>query len=500
MQNMENKERMIDELALNLLKQARSVVLLNMGFTIKAIGALDIFKTDISLGSDGRFLYYEPKHILRLYKKGDKELIHSYMHTLFHCIFRHWSFGSGLNLRLWSIACDIACESLLFDMEFAFTKDDMLKERLSIIGELENKISLLTAEKIYSYLKNENISEVHLKRYEEAFRFDDHSMWKKKGKYEDEEKQDTLHIPSKEGKKNYDDRGKVEQGQTGENKEGKTPKEEKNPKEEKGDKGEREEKSAEDVLNFLSDEEKENFWREIAKNIKKELDISGKGNSKLSLVRKFESITEPKYDYAAFLEKFAVSKENMGIDPDTMDYGFYRYGMELYGNVALVEPLEYKQVKKIKDFVIAIDTSGSVSTKMIERFLTKTYGILKNKTSFFAKTNIYILQCDNRIRDMEIIEDVKDIDTYIKNMSVKGLGGTDFRPVFEYVDENVKQGIFNDLKGLIYFTDGLGVFPEKKPCYESVFIFLKENYRAFVKENNKLPSWAMKLVLDEEDI
>ncbi len=38
--------------------------------------------------------------------------------------------------------------------------------------------------------------------------------------------------------------------------------------------------------------------------------------------------------------------------------------MELYGNMPLVEPLEYKETDRVRDFVIAIDTSESVRGRL----------------------------------------------------------------------------------------------------------------------------------------
>ena len=48
-------------------------------------------------------------------------------------------------------------------------------------------------------------------------------------------------------------------------------------------------------------------------------------------------------------------------------------------------------------------------------------------------------------------------------MKIKGLGGTDFRPVFNLVDKLILDKEFTNLKGLIYFTDGYGDFPAQKP-------------------------------------
>ena len=50
----------------------------------------------------------------------------------------------------------------------------------------------------------------------------------------------------------------------------------------------------------------------------------------------------------------------MKINDEEFDYNFYTYGMQLYGNMPLIEPLEYKDVRIVKTFVTVIDTSGSV--------------------------------------------------------------------------------------------------------------------------------------------
>ena len=180
---------------------------------------------------------------------------------------------------------------------------------------------------------------------------------------------------------------------------------------------------------------------------------------------------------------------------DEFDYIFYTYGLRLYKNMPLIEPLEYKELRKIKDCVIAIDTSGSTSGELVQRFLQKTYNILKSTESYFSRVNIHIIQCDAEIQEHVRITSEREFDDYIRSMEILGLGGTDFRPVFSLVDELVAGGEFSDLRGLIYFTDGFGTFPVHKPRYETVFVFLDNAYN-----NPEVPPWAMKLVLQDEEI
>ena len=80
-------------------------------------------------------------------------------------------------------------------------------------------------------------------------------------------------------------------------------------------------------------------------------------------------------------------------------------------------------------------------------------------------------------------------------MQIRGLGGTDFRPVFEYVEQLRQNKEFTNLKGLIYFTDGYGAFPAKKPDYDTAFVFVDDEYN-----NPDVPPWAIKLVLQKDEI
>ena len=161
----------------------------------------------------------------------------------------------------------------------------------------------------------------------------------------------------------------------------------------------------------------------------------------------------------------------------------------------LVEPLEYKEMRRIKEFVIAIDTSGSVSGELVQRFVTKTYNILRQQENFFTKINLHIIQCDAAVQEDQVITSPEEFETYLRTMKLRGFGGTDFRPVFEYVDQLVREGAFTNLKGMIYFTDGRGIFPERPPQYDAAFVFVEEE-----ADMPEVPVWAIRLVLREEEI
>ena len=200
-----------------------------------------------------------------------------------------------------------------------------------------------------------------------------------------------------------------------------------------------------------------------------------------------------RYDYRSFLRKFAVLKEEVTVDDDSFDYVFYSYGLRLYGNMPLIEPLETKEMKKIEDFVIVLDTSMSCNGSLIHRFLEETYSVLSESESFFRKIQVHIIQCDEKIQDDQVIHNEKEMEAYLSDFTIRGFGGTDFRPAFSYVDKLLNMGAFQRLRGLLYFTDGYGTFPAKMPPYDTAFIFMKDDYR-----DVDVPPWAIKLILDTQ--
>jgi predicted metal-dependent peptidase len=216
------------------------------------------------------------------------------------------------------------------------------------------------------------------------------------------------------------------------------------------------------------------------------------------LTQTLRGVNRERYDYVKFLQKFAVLGEELKTNDDEFDYIFYTYGLNLYGDVPLIEPLEYKDIKRIREFVIAIDTSGSVSGELVQAFMQKTYNILMQSESFFTKINLRIIQCDAAIQADYKITNRKEFDSYLQTMQFSGFGGTDFRPVFSYVDALTNAGEFLNLKGLIYFTDGYGTYPERKPSYETAFVFIETDDKDLSEPT--VPVWAIKLILNAEEL
>lgn len=453
------KQQKTEKIASEILRMSRNKLLVNMRFMDMSLNQFRMSaRPDLTecSSSDGEVYIYNPLHILNAYREEENLPVRNFLHTVLHCVFKHFYVNTLVNQNLWNLACDIAVESTINDLGLPFLNIQMAKKQIQFFDLFKSKIKTISAEKIYSYFLDEKLPEDMVTELSELFKGDDHSLW-----YLTEEQKMKLKLYADKGGKSADSM--------------------------KGANG-----LAGRVLLILE------IWGGISLRMQTELEaffgkLQGKGAGLLT--QNLKEVNREHYNYTEFLKKFAVRGEIMKVNPDEFDYNFYTYGLKLYDNMPLIEPLEYKEVKRIRDFVIAIDTSGSTSGDLVQTFVQKTYNVLKSTESFFTKINLHIIQCDAAIQEDVKITTQQEFDDYLKTMKLHGMGGTDFRPVFDYVNSLVDTGEFENLKGLIYFTDGYGDFPGKKPPYDTAFVFIDDE-----SNNYDVPSWAIKLVLRKEEI
>lgn len=197
------------------------------------------------------------------------------------------------------------------------------------------------------------------------------------------------------------------------------------------------------------------------------------------------------HDYRRFLRQFTVQREEVRLDQESFDQVFYSFGLDYYGNLPLIEPLEYQETARLEELVIAIDTSGSCSAETVRQFLAETYAIVSQQENFFREMTVYLIQCDCIVQNVTVIHSAEDWAKSCNEITIQGRGGTDFTPVFRYVEALRQKRELANLKALLYFTDGDGVYPREQPDYETAFVFLRKNDKMA-----QVPPWAVRLVLE----
>ena len=438
----------INALAEDVLDITRNRLLVNLRYMDTALTFHDRRTAQGTFATDGRALLYDPVYVLKSYDGSRNALARLYLHTVLHCVFMHPFSGRGRDKDRWDLACDIAAESVVLELDLPCARTDDDARRLDAVRKIRRECGFLTAEKIYRALEKGGLSLARTGEdtasLKKLFVADDHMLW------HDEE----------------------------------TP---------EGDAT----AALSEPLMPGDDIDAASEWKKIAEKIEMEVETFAKvkGRYASSLVQNLRAVNRERYDYDEFLRRFSSLNEAVKVSDDEFDYIYYNYGLTHYRNMPLIEPLEYREDRRIHDFVIAIDTSGSVAGEEVQAFLQKTYNILKSRESFDNRVNVHIVQCDAKIQSDTVITQSADLDRYMENMEIRGLGGTDFRPVFEYVDRLAADGEFSDLKGLIYFTDGLGTYPSAKPAYKTAFVFIERGYNV-----PEVPVWAIKAVLQPEEI
>lgn len=432
MDKINKSSQEVRELARDILLLARNSLTVNFRFLDRAISRLELVPDDsVSLTTDGECIYYSPWYILRRYKKEQGVPARDLFHSIMHCVFRHNFIGKDIDRYRWDLACDIAVENAMNELGASAIRAMRVPQQAGTVELIKGEVGAMTAECIYKWLGDKGFSTDELICEREKFLADGHGLWY--GEFDPDAKTD----------KNID---------------------------------------------------LKKVWEDISRRMQTELETMHDDKDS-ALVQNLRSLNRARYSYTEFLRRFGVRGEVMHLSDEEFDNNYYTYGLELYGNIPLVEPLEYSEQRRIREFVIAIDTSGSVRGEVVQSFIQHTHDILMQQESFFSRINLHIIQCDDVVRDDVLITCREDFDEYIRTMKILGLGKTDFRPVFSYVDELIRKGELKNLQGLLYFTDGEGVFPTDKPDYDTAFVLNSAAY-----SDPELPSWAIHISLSEDEI
>lgn len=345
----------LNSLALEILKLSRNTLLVNFRFLDIALCRFEYIRSDAPIiATDGEHLIYNPVSVLKEYKS--EMSVRTYLHMVLHCVFRHLFVGQNIKEDYWNLACDITVEYLINELNLPKTKVGRVGGQKDFIRKLQNNVDLITAEKVYAYL-TKNITENELRKIQPLFYCDNHDIW---------------YASDEDGSNRFTDGSDDDNSDNQLNNQlnrQKSQDEEQNDDDsenQNSEYGESESSSRKDRL--------EKQWQDISKRVQTDLETFSKdrGDEAGGMMQNLKSLNREKYDYTEFLKRFAVLGETMKINDDEFDYVFYTYGLQLYKNMPLIEPLEYKEVKKIKEFVIAIDTSGSVSGDLVQTFLRKT--------------------------------------------------------------------------------------------------------------------------------
>ena len=384
-------------------------------------------------GTDARHFYYNPEYINSLTLAQTQFML---AHEALHCALSHFSRRQHRVLHRWNLACDYAINPLLVEDGLTPPYDTL------IMDEYKG----MTAEEIYPLLEEDDSQETideHL--------YDENSEGSGEGGGDQEPPPQP---PEQEKEKQQQPKDRSDKGDRG----GKDR--------QKDDKGQQQPRPGDKPRPPppLTPEERETLevqWQQRLAGAAQQAIQAGKMDG--AMARMIDHLLQPRLPWRMLLARYMTAAARD-------DYSYMRQSRRSQGD-AILPSLHSSEV----DVVVAVDTSGSIRDREIQEFLSEI-SALKGQ----MRARVTLIPCDAGIP-----EDAPWIFEPWEELSLKteisGGGGTDFRPVFQWVEEqSVKPGI------LVYFSDLEGRFPELAPAYPVLWL---------VKGKEK-PPWGQRIQLN----
>ena len=339
-------------------------------------------------------------------------------HEALHCALSHFSRRAHRVKHRWDLACDFAINPLLMDDGLTPPYD----------AQIMDEYKGMTAEEIYPLIEDNDNSETldqHL--YDQDSEGDNEN---------DPREQEQKRTPPKAQQNKQDQREQDEGGSS----------------------------SGEKQPPPLTPEEKDTLevqWQQRLAGAAQQAIQAGKMDG--AMARMIDHLLQPQLPWRMLLARYMTT---LARD----DYSYMRQSRRGQ-NDAILPSLHSAQI----DVVIAIDTSGSIRPGEVQEFVSEV-SALKGQ----MRARITVIPCDTAIPEGApwVFEPWEEIRL---EESLPGGGGTDFRPVFQWVEQKMRRP---DL--LVYFTDAAGKYPELEPDFPVIWL---------VKGKEKIP-WGQRIQLN----
>jgi len=159
------------------------------------------------------------------------------------------------------------------------------------------------------------------------------------------------------------------------------------------------------------------------------------------LERHIEAATAARVDWRSILRRFVSETARA-------DYTWTRPNSRYLAAGMYLPALHSEALPPV---VFGIDTSGSIDKVALSQFAAE----LDAAISEAQPSRVHVMYCDTAVRSSDTFEQGEPL-----TVTPKGGGGTDFRPLFEAVEDLPEPPCC-----VIYFTDLYGPFPTEEPPY-----------------------------------
>lgn len=386
-------------------------------------------------GTDARKFYYNPEYVQELRTEEAQFVL---AHEALHCALSHFARRQHRVKHRWDLACDYAINPILLE--------DGLKPPPGMI--MMKEYVGMSAEEIYPLLDDNDMTET----------MDQHLY----------DKEDNPSEGSRDQSENpLDNRDRQEEPPPPQDSE---PEPNSSPQQGEESKGSGQQQEFDEASGGqpppppLSQQEAEELsvqWQQRLAGAAQQAQQAGKLSGVMK--RLVEELLQPRLPWRTLLAHYmtAVARD---------DYSYTRPSSRR-GDPAIFPTLKSHQINA----VVALDVSGSVTDRELQDCLSEINAIKGQ-----VRAAVTLLACDSEIvagfpRSFEPWEEAS------LPLNMPGGGSTDFRPVFEWTQQQDQQP---DI--LVYFTDAQGYFPKMQPNFPVIWL---------VKGRSQVP-WGTRIQLN----
>jgi predicted metal-dependent peptidase len=397
--------------------------------------------------TDARAFYYNPEYINSLSLAQTQFML---SHEALHCALSHFSRRQHRIKHRWDLACDFAINPLLLE-------DGLVPPpNANVLDDYKG----MTAEEIYPLLQDhedmETLDQHVYDRDNEGGGSGNNPPEQETSKPKEAQQSEPKPVDSGSS-------DPVEEPETNEQRGGRAEAAPPDQAEGRRDGEEIEPGETADAPPPLSPTEQDTLqvqWQQRLAGAAQQAMQAGKLGG--SLARMIDHLLQPQLPWRMLLARYmtALARD---------DFSYMRPSRR--EGEAILPSLRSSQV----DVVIAVDTSGSIKSAEIDEFVSEV-DALKGQ----MRARVTLLPCDSELAEGAPLR-FEPWEDFHCPPSMGGGGGTDFRPVFEWIDQ---QGQPPDL--LVYFTDAEGRFPDAEPNFPVIWL---------VKGKTQVP-WGQRVQLN----
>ena len=187
-----------------------------------------------------------------------------------------------------------------------------------------------------------------------------------------------------------------------------------------------------------------------------------------------------KIDEIVEIEKIDCNEEFFDLHTETENYiaeGIITHNSKPHKKSVSIGEYLPDILKEQIEMVVAVDVSGSIGNTELQDFLSEVIGMAR---AFQDRIKMTLIQHETEVIDKTIIEN-GNIEK-IKNLKIKGGGGTGFESVVDYINENLR-----DTKAVVWLTDGYGdAIPKEKVNFDLIWVLSKGGSDELLKDIGKV--------------